>query len=377
MTNLVLCLTEDVEKPYVFSKTSVAVYSLEEALFYIYVNWQYTDFTTDKFIHWVEQTLQLETISKKLKKIRANTNFTERLLDFLSITPFFDALHLSTLKATVEMWVSENQYVLLKEQADASLRDYPNESIDIYQKSLENQADATLYNNMGIAYANQFKYAQAVTAFEQAHQLEPHNIDILLNMAYVLIEYGDIPRAEALITSLDNHQNNSYANFLYSKIYALAKNLPLAISSLEKALAIRPRRKYYYELSKMYSEARRYTDALDILKKIEDRDANFYFYLANAYAMSGDFPKAISTLEKSIHMGRNDSRTLATLSNYHRQNYDFDKAIQTNEQALLMPDNHLAQLEDAKIKKSQGKLRDYQKIMDQILVKAKQDYRNQ
>lgn len=377
MTQMVMALTgENSHTPYVFNRCGTAVYSLEEALYYTYTHFKYTDFTSERFINWVELVLKLPEQASTLKEIRTQPSFSQRLMSFLTLIPFFDPLHLASLKATADLWETENNKHILKEQGDEILDKAPTQAIKYYQDALENEDSADLYNNLGIAYANQFRYDESYEAFCKAIDLEPHNLDITLNLAYVMVETKRIHEALPILERVQKTKENSYAHFLYSKIYEKQKKIPEAIASMQSAISVSPRRKYFYELSNLYSLSRRYTDAIDILHQISDRDARFYKSLAHAYAMATDYPRAIVSLDKSIALGNDDADTLATLANYHRHNYNLDKALSIVEKAKDVAGNaNLVKLEEAKIKKAQGKLRDYQKIMDNILIQAKQDYR--
>ena len=378
MTQMVMCLTGDeIKTPYVFRKSRTAIYSLEEALYYTYTNWQYTDYTSDTFLNWVDETLKLKDIANKLKKIQKETDYTSRLLKFLTIIPFFDPITLSTLKSSVEIWSENSRKIIFKEQGDTLLDTQPQDAIVHYKNAVKEEEDAEIYNNMGIAYANDFNYTKAISSFEKAIKLEPENTLISLNLAYVLIENKNIASATHILEKVIKKGENSYVHFLYSKVYEAQKDIQNAIDSLKKAIELKPKRKYFYGLSKLYSKSRRFTDAIDILERIENRDSDFYIALADAFASVSDFPKAITTLDEAIKLGKNDGNTLATLANYHRQNYNLDKALAIVEKALSIENNNeMAKLEEAKIKKAQGKLRDYQKIMDNILTRAKQDWRD-
>ncbi len=134
---------------------------------------------------------------------------------------------------------------------------------------------------------------------------------------------------------------------------------------------------YYYSLSKAYVKLRKYKEALDVLENIKEKDADFYINQANIHAVFTDYGAAVKSLEKAIVFGNKDNcEHWVLLAKYHRHNYELTKASGAITKALnLDKNNKRALLEHAKIKKAQGKTRDYQLVLGDILSAFKKDYR--
>lgn len=377
MASIILCQTQkDVILPYTFKKSGVNVYSLEEALYYTKKNWKESDFTRVSFIDWVNLTLGLHEISQKLETITKLETYTKRLLAFLTIIPYFDQLQLVSIKTEAELWEAENSYTLLKEEADYYAENIPKKAISIYEKVLTQGEDANIYNNIAISYMKLKMYTEAVNNFKRAYSLNKSSIEIILNYSLALIETGQIEKAYKYIKKAESFGENSDVYYLYGKICYLNKNINQGIDCLNKALSISQNNDYYYLLTKIYISARRYNEALETIKQVKDKDSIYYIKLAEVCALSKDFPGAITSIETAHNNGYKNAASLTALASYYRQNYDLNAASSTIKTALLLENNKLALLEDAKIKKSQGKLRDYQKIMENILKESKENYRN-
>ncbi|MCL1996660.1 MAG: hypothetical protein FWG63_10685 [Defluviitaleaceae bacterium] len=376
MASILLSLNQTpISTPYTFAKSHTKIYSLEEALFYTYANWQERDFTTPAFIAWVDTILGLSDISSKLQELNKVDSYTQKLMTFLSITPYFDSQKLAAIKAEVESWEEKSSVVLLKEEADTQVLVAPKKATELYSRAVAQGGDAATYNNMAISYMNRNMYKEAAQAFGNAYSLDKNNLDIILNYSLALIEMGEIEQAFRYIRRAESFGESAYVYFLYAKICHANKNIKQAVEYLNQALDMEKNCEYYYYLAKVYALDNRHADALETINKVQGKDQKYYIKLAELFALGEDYPKAIQAMEDAHRNGTKTAATLATLASYQRQNNDLTVAQTTIEEALKLEQNKFAMLEDAKIKKSQGKLRDYQKIMENILREAKENYR--
>ena len=382
MASIIMCLTQqEVKKPYTFKKTGVNVYSLEEALYYTYTNWQQNDFVSPAFERWVEGVLRLPDIATKIKEAVSLEDYSQRLFAFLSVTPYIDPTKIDKMKPSVQEWEQNNTGAHLKEEGDMHLNDSPALATELYKKALAKEEDPQTYNNLAISYMYTNMYDKALEAFYKAYNLDKDNLDILFNYSLSLVETGDADLAFKYIRKAKSiNKENSYVYFLYGKAYYKTRNINKAIENYEKAIgmedSIAEKSEYSYALAKAYMTARRYSEAKETIEQIKEKDYTYYTSLAEISERSEDYPGAIKAMQKVLELGYKNPNTLAKLASYHRQNYDLDSAKSAIDTALhLNASNKLAILEDAKIKKAAGKLRDYQKTMERILTEAKDNYR--
>jgi len=111
MANLLQCLTtEQAAKPYHFKATGVNVYSLEEMLYYCYHHWRRCadDLVCEELIIWVRDVLELSSIAARLREIATIKGFAERLLAFLTVTPYFIEEKIATI-SYIELLVFEGR----------------------------------------------------------------------------------------------------------------------------------------------------------------------------------------------------------------------------------------------------------------------------
>ena len=381
MAKLIACLTqEEISTPYQF-KSGVKVYSIEEALYYVYHNWKETDYTTDKFISWVKNILKEEDIAEKLIEAKQMDTFSDCLINFLSITEYFETMEIVAIKSEVLGWEKEYGWVRPKEEADSLLRkDQLDKAKDFYEKALDYGQTPELYNNMAITHMKKQEYEEAIGYFKRAYQLDKNNVKIILNLAEAYICNKDFLSAFKYLKKAETfEQAEGDTYYLYAKICMLDKNYLRAIEHLNEAIKIYPDNFYYYQLTNCYIKIRKYTEALETIKKVTDRSVTYYTQEAKVHAAYCDYPAAIQVLRKAVQIAKKEQlpEVLTHLASYYRLNYDIESAKVTIKKASnIAPNNTMVKLEEAKIKKADGKMRDYQKLMDNILSQVKNDYRN-
>ncbi|MCL1936203.1 MAG: hypothetical protein FWF57_07525 [Defluviitaleaceae bacterium] len=358
--------------PYTFKATGLKVYSFEEAIFYTYHNWHFDDFLTKDFIDWL-LILKLDNLVQKLEKIKELTKYSEKLMYFLSIIYYFNKNQLEKIRCEVMKWEKINESKLLKKEGDTIIFKSPKEAIKKYEKAIKIESNVTVYNNLAISYMKNFEYEKAVIAFKTAHGLDKENIDIILNYANALIETLDIKTAIKYISKARSIENNSRIHYLNAKIAFKNNDIASAICHMEEAISVESKDNYFYYLSNLYILENDYKNALIILKKMNTKNENYYEKLSEIYALCGNFSSAISSVNKAYSISKS-SKHLAILASYHRQNRDLETATRIIKMAVNMPDNNLAKIEEAKIKKAKGYIKDYQNIMDSILKEAKSKY---
>lgn len=379
---LLMCITQrNILKPYKFKLTGVKVFSLEEALYHTYYNWKdsYDDFVSDTFIEWVRDTLNLPHIALQISSIKLLDSLSEKIINFLSIIDYFDPIKLASLKAQILIWEKQTEWERLKNKGDYLIeKDNPELAYSYYKKALEYEKNLILYNNIGIACMKMEMFGRAVANFKKAYSLDKSNIVVIINLAESLIYKGDYEEALIFLDKAEKHGENSEVYYLYAKLYMETNNPSSSIDYLNKAINLQEDNAYFYMLSEAYIKIRKFQEALNTLNRVKNKDTEFYINESNIYASYNDYPAAVKSMEKALVFasGNNNIDIWTKLATYHRLNYELEKAELAINKALTMnPDYQLAKLEQAKIKKAQGKMKDYQKGLSNILEELKNNYR--
>lgn len=154
-----------------------------------------------------------------------------------------------------------------------------------------NQGDINLMNSLGVALAELNRHRQAVACFKQVLEKEPDNFMALANQGFALRMLGR-----------DENALDSFQQALQSPGY------PGPAAAPELSL----------QLSRLYCNAGRFTEALHVLEILEDRGAGrqeFFLYrlLGEAYMETGREKKAMRSLQRALHLFPQDAASLSML----------------------------------------------------------------
>lgn len=102
------------------------------------------------------------------------------------------------------------------------------------------ERNSTAYNRLGILYAKQQAYKDAIECFEIAQSLEP-NASSLHNVGLIYYETGDYTKAALAFEQALHLENESSARHIaYAKVQEKLGNEKKMIESLERAIEIDP-----------------------------------------------------------------------------------------------------------------------------------------
>lgn len=102
------------------------------------------------------------------------------------------------------------------------------------------ERNSTAYNRLGILYAKQQAYKDAIECFEIAQSLEP-NASSLHNVGLIYYETGDYTKAALAFEQALNLENDISARHIaYAKVQEKLGNEKKMIESLERAVEIDP-----------------------------------------------------------------------------------------------------------------------------------------
>ena len=407
MPELLLCISQDeIKTPYQFKVTGINVYSFEEAAYHCYHHWKQSidDFMSEDFLEWVRDVLGLSFLASRIKSLWKLTKFSDRFIGFLSIIDYFDEMRLTVLKTQLIEWEARLEWERLKERADYLLQKKdPQRAYTLYRQALSYDENAELLNNLAVALMKLEHYAQAEIYFERAlaaktslehyDQAEirseralaaktsedPHdNLQLLLNLSEAAIYSHNFARAEQCLREAEAIEPDSTEiSYLYGELNIETGNIRHSIECFEKALNMKYDPQFIYRIAETYVRLRKYDQALEALTKIKDKDTKFLTHQASIYASANNMPAAVKCIERALLAERGSASLWTLMAQYHRRNYDLTRADAAIIQALtLSPDDDNTKLEDARIKKAQGKMKDYQTALHGILIGFKRKYRD-
>jgi tetratricopeptide (TPR) repeat protein len=131
------------------------------------------------------------------------------------------------------------------------------------------QKNAAAYNRLGILYAKQKEYKDAIDCFEIASSIEP-TASSLHNLGLVYYETEHYDKASAAFElALKYEENLAARHIAYAKVQEKLGNHKLMVRELEKAAELEPNHESYTLLAKAYEIVGRQADADQVTEKIK------------------------------------------------------------------------------------------------------------
>ena len=381
--NLQLCISQkENTKPYKFKITGINVYSFEEALFHCHHYWKQSidDFLSNEFIDWVGSALDLAYIASKIKALSKLSKISLSLAAFLSLTDYFSDQEIEKLKKEIFIWENRNEWEKLKERGDFLMNsNNPERACNYYKKALEYDENAEILNNIAISLMKTGNYGEARKYLRRAGSIKPRDFALMTHLAEACILDGDFDAAQVMLKDIKDVFGNKDEIYYYNgEICFHQGNYSEAVYYYEKIISadIEQDTDYIYRLSEAYGKLGYYEKALGVLENINMRGKYFYKKQAELYAEAENFSAAAKFIERALDMDKNSVALRIKLAMYHRMNCDYARAEAAIAKAFeLSPQNPHANLEDALIKKSLGRLKEYQTILHEILESFTTSYR--
>jgi len=381
LAKLYLCaLQEQNYIPYEFKITHVKVFSIEEAIYHCYHNWQKVqeDFLSQKFISWVKNTLGLKDIAENLTFISKEDDFYNKFLSFICLNGYLSEKYIKKISKKIKNWQNKHLWERLKEQGDLwHSQNEHSKALSYYYAALEQHKDEFLLNNIGITLMKLSRFKEAVSYFLKAVDINPEFLQFKYNLIEAHILSQNIDTAKNIIYALAMQDpKNPETHYYQGEIFYNQKHYFKAMETYQKAIAIEKKPAYIYRLCDCFLNIRLYDKALETLEGITDKGAVFLKKQAQCYFMSNNIPKAIKAIERAIFFDPKATELWTLLATYYRLDYDNNQAQLAISKALLLsPSNPHALMEQALIKKAQGRIKEYQEGLRYILEKFKMDYR--
>jgi len=386
---LQLCVSQQIsEKPYTFQSTGIRVYSIEEALYHVYHYWQESaeEFSSTKLIAWVD-TLGAPALATRITAIAKIEPFSRRMISFLGIVEYFSEAELTSLQADLKAWEHRGEWERLKHRADRLVTmNEPARALPLYRRALNLEENHTLLNNMAIANMKLGRVAEAAKLLAKAHALQPDSLELNLHYAEAAILNGDFEKAATLLKSVQvSHPTSADILFLRGLMAYHKKDYYTAIDWLEKAKALDNRQNFRYsrKIATCYIQQNQHDKAIASLDKA---DPEYYVKTADIYASQGHahIPEAIRHMRQAISqatqdIGGNEAALWTKLARYYRTDYDWQRANEAITHALAKetPPSDTTLLENARIQKGLGRMRDYRAGLGEVLKVVKERYRGE
>jgi len=381
-TDLILAAsdTENV-KPYKFEATNISVYSFEQALYHCYHYWKESwdeIFIKDNFIAWVRDELNLSFIASEIKKLKNIRSFHDKIIAFLSVVYYFDDDELDKLKKEIKEWQNQSQSEKLKEKGDALVAVGSFEkAIITYEAVLTyDKKNYVVMNNIGVGYMNLENYEKAKKWFLKAFDICGDNVKIILNVIEACIYNENFDEAELYLNSIESTDESGAIFYFRGEIEFNKENFDEAIKYYNKAI-VKKDSLAVFRLADVYEKQGLFEKALKVLDIFNDSDITALVKKSNIYFRAHNLSKAIKCIERALLYDGTSVELWTYLAGYHRLNNDFIKAEGAVCTALRLSSNDLAaNLEMAKIKRFQGKIKDYRNFIVKIFKNLKEDYRD-
>ena len=130
------------------------------------------------------------------------------------------------------------------------------------------EKNAAAYNRLGILYAKQHEYKDAIDCFEIASSIEP-SASSLHNLGLIYYETENYQKAAtAFEEALRMEDNLAARHIAYAKVLEKIGNDKLMVQELERAAELEPNRESYTLLAKAYDSQGMTGEAAEVIKKI-------------------------------------------------------------------------------------------------------------
>jgi len=198
------------------------------------------------------------------------------------------------------------------------------------------------YNGRGFAYAIQNNFAQAISDYDKAIEIDPNFAEAYYNRGLAFYQQGNLPRSISDFKKVSEiNPDDARAHNGYGLIYYKQGNFAGSISAFGKAIEIDPNfaEAYYNRGLAFYQQGNLPRSIDDFSKAIEinSDDARAYNGRGFAYAIQNNLTQAVSDFGKAIEIDPNFAQTYYNrgLAYYQQGNLsrsisDFNRAIEIN-----------------------------------------------
>lgn len=131
------------------------------------------------------------------------------------------------------------------------------------------QKNAAAYNRLGILYAKQKEYKDAIDCFEIASSIEP-TASSLHNLGLIYLETENYHKASAAFEqALKLEEGLAARHIAYAKVHEKLGNDKIVIAELERAAELEPNKESFLLLHKAYESRGMNEQADEVAKKVQ------------------------------------------------------------------------------------------------------------
>ncbi len=131
------------------------------------------------------------------------------------------------------------------------------------------EKNAAAYNRLGILYAKQKEYRDAIDCFEIASSIEP-TASSLHNLGLIYLETENYEKAAAAFEQALKLEDGLAARHIaYAKVHEKLGNDKIVLSELERAVELEPNKESFTLLFKAYESREMHEEAAIIEKKLQ------------------------------------------------------------------------------------------------------------
>lgn len=198
----------------------------------------------------------------------------------------------------------------MKEKIDKAIECFKNKdwngAVDLFTSVLEVEpANAEIYNNLGLCYANLGEEDKAEKNYLKCIELNPQIPQCYINLSDIYYKQRRLGEGINILSyAVDMLPDDLVFRHYLARFYMEDAKLDLAIDELVYILEKQPDNyDAYYDLAKVYFEFGNYDSAIENFENVlEYKDDNewIYYYLAEAYQANDEIDKAISNFLKAI-----------------------------------------------------------------------------
>jgi tetratricopeptide (TPR) repeat protein len=225
------------------------------------------------------------------------------------------------------------------DQLDAAITDFSGaiESISNNAGFISNPSEA--YYFRGRAYERQLKYAEALTDYSRAIEINPQYVEAFIGVAKTYSNQGRYAEAIAAYDQAIQLQP-AYADAYFGRgiTYSNMGIYDQAIANYDRAIQLQPDYfEVYINRGSVYVQKSDYDRAIadyDQAIRLKPEDAMAHIYRGRVYAQKGDYNRAIANYDQAIQLKPDYAGAYSSLGDAYTALDETRKAIESYQQAL-------------------------------------------
>lgn len=178
------------------------------------------------------------------------------------------------------------------------------EAINLFHSFLEQEENATIYNNLALCYQRKGNFEKAEEFFIKSITIDSEPIQPFINIVdlyYIQKEY--LKAIDILRFGISKHKDNALLHHYLARILIDDLQYDIAIDELDKVLELEPSNyDAYYDLANAYFKLGNFDGAIDNYENVVEHITNneiLYFNLAQAYEANDEREKAFTNYLKA------------------------------------------------------------------------------